>query len=218
MNKNIRYIILMVLIALQGGNIALAIKAAVGISPWDALNQTISEITSLKVGTVVMILNSSLVFMQYLLLKDKFTVRHLSQLAVSFLFGYMINVFLYRIFSFEVASYWINLGLFLLGTCLSAINLGIILNMNLVSFPVEGFCQVLSKVKKLDFVKVRLGVDLISIVISLLVGFAFKLPLLVREGTLIGAIIFSPLLGLAMRVTKPYMEKLNLVEEVSYEV
>lgn len=218
MNKNIRYIILMLLIALQGGNIALAIKAAVGISPWDALNQTISEITSIKVGTVVMILNSVLVLMQYLLLRERFTIRHLSQLAVSFLFGYMINVFLYGIFSFEISSYWVNLGLFLLGTCLSAITLGIILNMNLVSFPVEGFCQVLSKVKGYDFVKVRLGVDLVSIVISLVVGFIFKLPLLVREGTIIGGLIFSPLLGLAMKFTKPIMGKLNLVEEVSYEV
>ena len=218
MNKNIRYIILMLLIALQGGNIALAIKAAVGISPWDALNQTISEITNIKVGTVVMILNSILVLMQYLLLKDRFSIKHLAQLAVSFLFGYMINVFLYGVFTFEISSYWANLGLFLLGTCLSAITLGIILNMNLVSFPVEGFCQVLSKEKSFDFVKVRLGLDLVSIVISLVVGFAFKLPLLVREGTVIGAIIFSPLLGIAMRVTKPYMEKLKLVEEVSYEV
>jgi uncharacterized membrane protein YczE len=49
--KNIkRYIALVILVSLAGCGAALSLKAAIGVSAWDALTQTFSDLIHIKVG------------------------------------------------------------------------------------------------------------------------------------------------------------------------
>jgi len=83
--------------------------------------------------------------------------------------------------------------------------------MNFISFPLEGACLVISDRFKLNFGKVRQGADILSIIIALVVAISFKDTITVREGTVIGMLLFGPLLDRIMRFVKPRLVKMGLV-------
>ena len=63
----------------------------------------------------------------------------------------------------------------------------------------------------MNFGKVRQWVDIISIIIALAVAFIFQDTITVREGTVIGMLLFGPLLDRIMHFVRPRLEKVGLV-------
>lgn len=213
MKKSQKYLILLLLIVLQGSFIALCLKAGVGVGAWDAINQSMGFVFDIKVGHMYMILNSLLVALQFILLGKNFDIKILSQVLVTIVMSSIINYCLYDLYTFEIESYYVNLAIFIIANAMTALVLGIIINMGVINFPVESFSQVFADKFKVEFVKVRLSMDLISIIISLAITFFLAHPLIVREGTIIGALIFSPLLGISLKKTKIPMMKLGLANQ-----
>jgi len=54
-------------------------------------------------------------------------------------------------------------------------------------------------------------VDILSIVFALGFAFIFNQSITVREGTVIGMLIYGPMLDLFMKIIIPKLEQLNLV-------
>ena len=116
MNKNVKKMLLtMLMIILLSVGASLTIKAAIGIGAWDALAQSISNITNIKIGTMGMILNIACIGIQAIVLKKEFGIKHLAQIGVSVLLGFSINFVYYNLLGkIEINSYIINLLLFIL--------------------------------------------------------------------------------------------------------
>ena len=76
-----------------------------------------------------------------------------------------------------------------------------------ITFPIESLCMILSKMTPYSFAHFRYGVDIISIIISLIVSYRFNLPFYVREGTIISLLLFSG----AVNFMKNQHEKLKLL-------
>lgn len=214
MVKNYKtYLMLIILISLNGCACALTLKAAIGVGAWDALAQTFSLVTSIKVGTMGFIFNCGCVLGELLLLKKEFNYRHILQILVSFLFGFVVNFMSYSVLNFELSSYPLRLIALIIEYIGMAIFVGGIMALNVVTFALEGFCLELSKKTKFEFSKIRQSVDIIGIIVSLLVCFFSDLPLVIREGTVLGMLIYAPILKIAMDKQIQLFKQLEIINE-----
>lgn len=209
-NKSIIVAISMVITAIGA---SLGMKAAVGIGAWDALSQSISTVLNIKVGTFSMILNISCVLIQLILLKKEFKINHVIQIFVSVLIGVVVNFMFYEVLSkFTIDSYFISILLFTLSILVCAISVSVIMVINFVSFPLESCCMVIAKKTNKNFGLIRQAVDIIAVVIAIVIAVIFNNNITVREGTIIGMILFGPMLNIFMRAMNPGLKKLELVD------
>jgi uncharacterized membrane protein YczE len=76
---------------------------------------------------------------------------------------------------------------------------------DLIFLPFEGFCNVLSVKLKMKFGTLRRYVDILLVVISLGLIYAYNIPnTSVREGTIIYTFLFGTLLNVFMKAIKNY--------------
>lgn len=186
---------------------SLTIKAAIGLAAWDAIAQSLSHLSAIQVGTIGMVLNISCVIGQMVLLKKAFPPRQLLQIPVSVLLGVLINYFYYTIFaSLNLDNYAVTLVLFLIGTVLASFAVSMVMVLNIITFPLEGFCMALAKKSKYRFAFIRQMVDILAVLFTLVLTFLLDVPMTAREGTVIGMLIFSPLMGFFIKKLQPVVE------------
>lgn len=212
MKNSKKYIAIIIFVSLNACACALALKAAIGVSAWDAFSQTLSYFFNIKVGTMGIILNCSCIIGQIIILKKDFKPIQLLQAVVSFILGIVINFMLYHVYTFEIHSYFINILLLIIAYIFIALFVGAVMAINLVTFALEGFCLALERVIPMEFSKIRQAVDIICILLCLLLSFVLDLPLAIREGTIIGMIIFAPLMGYFMKIEKKLFQKWGLID------
>lgn len=213
MNKVISKCIIATLsVIIVGIGGSLSLKAAVGVSAWSALSQSIAIGVNIKVGTISMFLNVSCVLIQLLILKKEFKVVHSIQILVSILLGIVVNFMLYDVLSmFIINDYFINILLVLIGTLFCVIGVSVLMVIDFISFPLEACCMVISKKLNKKFGTIRQLVDVLSIVFVLGTAFVFKQSITVREGTVIAMLIYGPMLDLFMKLIVSRLKKLELV-------
>lgn len=207
-----KYIAIIIFVSLNACACALALKAAIGVSAWDAFSQTLSYLFNIKVGTMGIILNCSCIIGQIIILKKDFKPIQLLQAVVSFILGIVINFMLYHVYTFEIHSYFINILLLIIAYIFIALFVGAVMAINLVTFALEGFCLALERVIPMEFSKIRQAVDIICILLCLLLSFVLDLPLAIREGTIIGMIMFAPLMGYFMKIEKKLFQKWGIID------
>lgn len=192
---------------------SLTLKAAIGVGAWDSVSQIMALILGIKVGTFAIFLNSSCVLGQWILLGKNFKAIRLLQVGVAILLGVFVNFFYYTLFgSLVLESYILRIVVFVLAITVLAFGVSNIMLIDKVTFPLESLCMVISDKTGLDFGKLRQGADFISIVFALSMSYLFSLPFTVREGTVIGMLMFGPLLSLFMKHTKATFKRLELID------
>ena len=192
---------------------SLTLKAAVGVGAWDAVSQSVSLLTGIKVGTFAMFLNGSCVVGQLLVLHKNFNISRILQIGVAILLGVFVNFFYYDLFgSIVLDTYIIRLVTFIIAMVILSFAVAAVMVIDVVTFPLEALCMVVSNKTGWNFSKLRQYVDVASIVFSLAVTFLLTQPLVVREGAVIGMLIFGPLLGFFMHKIEPAFKRLNLTK------
>lgn len=207
----ILFIILNIFITAFGASMGL--KAAVGVGAWDALSQSAATILGMKVGTFAMFLNISCVVAQLILLGKAFKPQRILQVGVAILLGIFVNFVLYTLFgNLTIDAYVLNLGLFLLSLPILCVGVAMILAVDLVTFPLEALCLVIADKTGWNFGKIRQGFDVGSIIVALALSLGFSSALTIREGTLIGMLVFGPLIHVFMHAFKPVLRKVGLAD------
>lgn len=185
-----------------GAVAAFQMRIAIGISPWDALGRTISYITKFKVGDVG-ILQSVACIIIHLFFEVK--VKVFISLLVGIILGKLINFFFYYVFvNVVITNYYVALFLFIVCVFLVAFFISIIQTAKFINLPLEGLCEVLAENTRYSFAYLRGAVDVLCVIAVFVLTFVFKVPLTLREGTIISALLFGPLMGVYM----PRLEKL----------
>lgn len=185
----------------------LSIKADIGLGAWDAIARSLSYIAPIKIGTIATFLNLFCIAGQIILLRDQFKWINLLQLAVSVLVGTSINYFYYDLFArFNPTNYYFRLAILIGAFIVMSICLSVIVILDVIGLPVEFFCAAIAQTFHLEFGKVRQYYDVVVILIVLVLTLIFKIPLTLREGTLIIALILGPLISFFT----PYSEKVLL--------
>ena len=181
---------------LTGLGISMSIEGAIGISSFNALNYSLSNLFQMKIGTMTIILNLLFLFLYIVLTKGKFIVKYVFQLIAVSSIGIVINFFTYNIFDkMEVGNYFISVMYLVCGVFIGGISVAFILALDTMSFPVEAFCLEIANMKNIKFSKVRRLIDIISVSVSLLITLLFSYPLVIREGTVVSLLLFSPVIG-----------------------
>ena len=181
---------------LTGLGTSMSIEGAIGISSFNALNYSLSNLFQMKIGTMTIILNLLFLFLYIVLTKGKFIVKYVFQLIAVSSIGIVINFFTYNIFDkMEVGNYFISVIYLVCGVFIGGISVAFILALDTMSFPVEAFCLEIANMKNIKFSKIRRLIDIISVLVSLLITLLFSYPLVIREGTVVSLLLFSTVIG-----------------------
>jgi uncharacterized protein len=192
--------------------VSMTLKAGVGVGAWDALTQTLSLILRIRIGTFVMILNSSLVLVQWIMLGKSFELKRLTQVPVVIVLGSVVNFVFYTLFeNLFLPNYIAQMGFYIMGVITIAYSVGMIMALNFVTFPMESLCLVIASKTKWSFGRIRQGVDVVSIIIVVILSFVFSIPLAIREGTVIGILMFGLLVGWFFDRFKSMLTKMGLL-------
>lgn len=198
---------------LSGIGISLTIKATIGVSSFNSLNAAISASSTIKVGTVTFLLNTLFLLVYILLSKRKTYLKYFFMFLAALCLGSIINFFSYRILaSFILENYFLNVLIFILGTCIAGFATGIVISLDVLPFPIESVCIRLSERTGYSFARFRYGVDLISISSSIALSLLYHLPIFVREGTLISLFLLSGTISLTKISYENWLIRKNLVE------
>ncbi len=209
MKKNIKFAIYSILtFVLLGLGISLQIKAAIGQSMLNAFALTLSDTVNLKVGTILNIINL-LFFISYLLIRrSRFNYTDIVQVVATIANGYVINFFVYYVFSnLIIEAYIYKIIVFLMGLSLSSISLGAILAIGIVKFPLESLCLTIGDIFKKKLSTVRRGFDVVFLITTLGITFIKGNTLYIREGTIISFFLLSNLLGISYSFFKKLITK-----------
>ena len=194
-----RYLLFALMIFTLSLGDGMAMKAGIGTTAYEAFSLSISYVSGIKVGTVAMLFNITMVLLQLLLIR-RFSLQTLLQIPVAIVQGYVLNLVVYTFLGRVVMlHYAMRLAFLLAGFTISACSVGTLMVLDVVVFPLEGFCYALSAKLSFPFTKVRQAADAVCILLALLLAFISRTPLTIREGSVIGMLIFSPIMGAAMR-------------------
>lgn len=184
--------------------ISLTIKAQIGVGSFSSMNVALAEVSQIKVGTITTLLNFAFLLVYMRMTCYKFVWKYVLQGFSVLLFGIFINFFTYNVLNFfEFANYGIRILTMIIGTIIGGASVGMIISYNTITFPIESVCNELADRTSHSFMLYRYGIDLFSIVVSLVISFSFYLPFFVREGTLISFILLS----LSMSLVKKFRER-----------
>ncbi len=208
-----KFIILIVVLLLAAFGIGLQIQAAIGLAPFDAFNQAVAYAIDIRVGDVVSIAQLIFVGTQVLILKKETTWKLLLQVFVGALLGQAINLVLYTVLGgLVVEGYFMRLVLLIIGSLWAPFFIGAIMVLDLVTMPVESFAMVVSKKTNKLFGQVRQYVDIVFLILAIVITLITNEPFTIREGTIVSALTFGPLLNIYMPIIEKYFKKWNIIE------
>jgi len=210
-----RLLMLSVALTFMAIGITIVIKANLGQSTLSAFAYSLSEVTSIKIGTVLIVLNIIFFAGEIVIVKGKMPLFQWLQVPANVLFGEMINFFNYELSILNVISaqsYPIRLLFMVLGASILAVMVALINHIDLIILPFEAIILLFSKVKRYNYRRVRTLVDFTLVSISLILMVVYQFDVYpVREGTAIIALSLGTVIQIAMR----YWEKLIPLENQS---
>ena len=197
-----RYLLFILALMMVSIGDSLCFKANIGVSPYEALALTFNYMSHIKIGTLTLFVNACMILFQVILSKQ-LKVKYVLQFFMSLFFGMIVNTIVYQVLSGITLQYYQSLIMEIIGLCISASGCGLLVALNVCVFPCEGFALTFSNTFKVDFQKTRQVIDIILVISCISLSLIFQCGFALREGTIIAACIFSPIMGFVQRsVTK----------------
>ena len=182
-------------ILLVYGSVAFAIKAGIGVLPVDAAITSIATLIGMKVGTFSMLFHGSFFLGQIAIEKKDFRRTELLQLLYITLGGSVLNFFLYTVLKNVTFSiYLLRLIVCVLAFAVSAFGCTLVLETRLMRTPMEGCIQLLAERMGTTMGKLRQKIDVALVIISVAITLVFGVEWTLREGTVIAALMFGPMM------------------------
>lgn len=197
---------LLLALSLLTTGVSFMIKADIGLIAWDAFYVTIGNILGIKEGDMSIISNIILFIIQLILLGKQFKKSQWLQIPVTLFFGILINFMLYKVLKFELNSYILQVILFVFGITLTSFAVSLLVTLNIVAMPLDALAASIEDISKFKFEPVRLSFDIFAVLSALALSYMFSSKYLVREGTILGMVIFNGAMPIFRRYLK---EKLN---------
>lgn len=187
---------------ISGFGISLVLTAGLGGSCINAFNNALSAISGIKLGTINCIINLFFIFLDNLLIREKLAIN-ISKFIYIVCMRLVINFCFYHLLiNIEITNYFLKLGIFYLGLCITGISIGICLSINAISLPIESVCVKIADKFNLSFIGIRYGLDFLFIFLSLCLSRTFKLPIFIREGTLLTLFLLPSIISFSKSITK----------------
>ena len=182
-------------ILLVYGSVAFAIKAGIGVLPVDAAITSVALLIGMKVGTFSMLFHGSFFLGQIAIEKKNFRKTELLQILYITLGGTVLNFFLYTVLRNVTFSFYpLRLIVCVLAFVVSAFGCTLVLETHLMRTPMEGCIQLLAERMGTTMGKLRQKIDIVLVLVSVAITLIFGVEWTLREGTIIAALIFGPMM------------------------
>ena len=221
-----RYTVASVGLVFVALGVALSIISNLGTAPLSCPSYVLNlRWPALSVGTFTLLVNTSMILIQLLLLRRNFKAKYLMQIVASALFGYLIDGCLWALAWLCPEGFFARLGLTLLAALVTAFGVSIEVAadawMLSAEMTVAAFCQVFRKA----FSPVKVVMDSLMVVIAALLCLLFFHDLfgagtftslgdvlLARTPDVViglGTLLLAVLPGAMMRLTDPVVARLR---------
>jgi uncharacterized membrane protein YczE len=175
--------------------LSFIVKAQIGQSALTGFVSNIGLLTGWTQGNLLLILNLLFIAGQWILLKDRFKLIHAFQIGLTFAYSPIVDYFIYVLPLGRLdaeAFYGLRLVVLIFGVLVMAFGVSLMLTLDFVMMPYEGFAKVLSDKLNQPFGSMRRITDILFMIGSLILMFSFALPnTTLREGTVIFAILMG---------------------------
>jgi len=189
-----RIIVAIVGLGIMAFGVAFSVKANLGVSPISCIPYIYSLKFDLTIGELTILMNTLFVLAQFLILRKRYTLLHLSQLAAVTVFGFCIDISLHVMSGLNATAYVWQVLMCLLSCVLLAFGVFLLVKANLTYLPGDGFAVVVSDTFKKEFGKLKVSLDSSMVIIGLISSFLFFPGLEgIREGTVIAALLVGSL-------------------------
>jgi len=157
-------------------------------------------------------MNALFAFGQFLILRKKYTLLHLSQLLAITVFGFCIDFAMYLIAELNVPTYVWQVFWCLLSCVVIAFGIFLLVKANLTYLPGDGLAVVITDTYKKEFGKIKVGFDSSMVTIGIISSFILLHRLEgVREGTVVAALLVGSMV-------KFYNNKIHILDSwLGYE-
>jgi len=188
------------------------VRANLGVSPTQVVPFVFSLVSGLTLGTSMFVVLTIFTLIQIALLRKSFKPIQLTQIAMAFLFGYLVDFSLFLVGNVQIPGYFGQLVKLAIGIILTAAGVTLHMRARIVNLPPEALTTaIVSKTPNGEFHKVRIIQDLTLVIIASVLSFMALEGLYgVREGTLISAILVGKCVQYTNCVFAPVMKKLGL--------
>ncbi len=169
-----RYAVATVGLFLVALGVALSIKSNLGTAPISCPAYVFSlKFPAISVGTFIFIVNMAFMLVQIALLRSRFRLSSLMQVAASILFGYLVDASLWMLSGLEVSSLLAKALLVVLAALVTAVGVSIEVRSDAWMLSAEMTVSALSIVTGGVFHKVKILMDSSLVVIAALLSLAF---------------------------------------------
>ena len=206
--------------------VALSIISNLGTAPLSCPSYVLNlHWPVLSVGTFTLLVNTSQILIQLLLLRKDFKARYWMQIPASAVFGYMIDGCLWALAWLQPTTFAARLGLNVLAGLVTAFGVSIEVAANAWMLSAEMTVAAFSHVLRKPFGPVKVVMDSLMVVISALLSLLFfgdlfgageftgwaDLLLARTPGVVIGlgTLLLAVLPGAMMRLTDPLVARLK---------
>lgn len=175
--------------------VAFAIKASIGVLPVDAAITSIAILIGMKVGTFSMLFHGSFFLGQIAIERKNFRKTEFLQLLYITLGGSVLNFFLYTVLKdVSFSSYPLRVIVCLAAFAVSSFGCTLVLETRLMRTPMEGLIQLLADRMNTTMGSLRQKIDIALVIISVAITLIFGVEWTLREGTVIAALLFGPMM------------------------
>lgn len=172
--------------------VAFTKHGELGVSPISSVANVMScKFSFLSLGTWLIIWNCVLIVGQIWILRRKFQPVQLLQIPLSFLFGWFTDFGMWLVSFIPVPSYPIRLVMVMIGIVILGFGISLSVIANVIMNSGEAFVKAVSDAGNKNFGSVKIGFDVLCVILSLFVSFLFFNFTIVgtREGTILSALL-----------------------------
>lgn len=200
-----RYILFIVSLFFSALGVAFTKHGELGVSPISSVANVMSyQFSSLSLGTWLIIWNCILIVGQILILHKNFQLIQLLQVPLSFLFGWFTDLGMWMVSFIPANTYMIRLAMVLIGIVILGFGISLSVIANVIMNSGEAFVKAVSDMMNKDFGNIKIGFDVLCVIISLVLSLIFFHFTIVgtREGTIISALLTGIVVKLFSRKLK----------------
>lgn len=200
-----RYILFIISLFFSALGVAFTKHGELGVSPISSVANVMSyQFSSLSLGTWLIIWNCILIVGQILILHKNFQLIQLLQVPLSFLFGWFTDLGMWMVSFIPANTYLIRLAMVLIGIVILGFGISLSVIANVIMNSGEAFVKAVSDMMNKDFGNIKIGFDVLCVIISLVLSLIFFHFTIVgtREGTIISALLTGIVVKLFSRKLK----------------
>ena len=187
-----RYALCIIGLFFAGLGVAVTKHGELGVSPISSVANVLSlKFTWLSLGSWLVVWNCILIAGQILILRKEFQMIQLLQVPLSFLFGYFTDFGMWCVSFFPANLYAMRLIFVLCGIVILGFGIFLSVTANVIMNSGEAFVKAVSDKIKKNFGDVKIGFDILCVIMSILLSLIFFHGKIVgaREGTIISALL-----------------------------